>query len=353
MLDIYQESFGRSLLRGISINIVFCTLIAIFLSIIGFAPRGEVTSFWYNFVFSQCVGNFCCVLVMASQRYLPRKNWWAVVAFIFVALLLGGFLGIVLAALLLGIDLGGFLGERGFILRIILGTLWFGFTITFLWRLYEKVVETKAVAQEEKVKRITSEKAVVETNLKFLQAQIEPHFLFNTLSNIHTLLDSDPAKGKSMLADLTRYLRTSLSKSRQEMSTVAQEMELICDYLRIYQVRMGERLRFEIDVPEHLAGAALPPMLVQPIVENAIKHGLEPKIDGGDITIRAAMNGENLSIEVKDTGLGFVSSQRQGTGLTNIKQRLKSLYAEKGRLQLEENKTGGLTAVIEIPYAYR
>lgn len=353
MLNIFQQSFGKALLRGLGVNVIFCTLVAIFLSIIGFAPRGEVSSFWYNLVFSQCVGNFCCFFVMASQRYLPTQNRLVAVAFIFAALLLGSISGILLATLLLGIDIDRFFGETGFLLRVILGTLWFGFTITFLWRLYEKVVQNRAVAHQEKVRRITSEKAMVETNLKFLQAQIEPHFLFNTLSNILTLLDSDPQKGKSMLADLTHYLRTSLSKSRQEMSTVAQEMELITDYLKIYQARMDERLRFCIDVPEDLAGQRLPPMLVQPLVENAIKHGLEPKIEGGDIAIRASLNQNKLLIEIEDSGLGLLGGQRQGTGLDNIKKRLQLLYGNKGRLLLKENQTGGLTATIEIPHEER
>jgi LytS/YehU family sensor histidine kinase len=206
------------------------------------------------------------------------------------------------------------------------------------------------MVQEERIKRLTSEKEAIEANLRLLQAQIEPHFLFNTLSNILSLLDSDSEKGKSMLTSLTRYLRKSLSKVREYTSTVGQEMELIEDYLKIFKVRMGGRLLFKLDVSDSVRDLPLPPMLIQPLVENAIKHGLEPKVQGGEILIRGKENDSLLRLEIIDTGMGFNPGRKDGLGLANIRERLQALYGNDGRLVIEENQPGGVKAIIEVPY---
>ena len=120
-------------------------------------------------------------------------------------------------------------------------------------------------------------------------------------------------------------------------------------YLRIFKVRMGRRLAYRFDIPEALRELPLAPMLVQPLVENAIKHGLEPKVGGGEIVIRAHRNGDGLRVEISDTGLGLQTSGNTGTGLENIRERLQSLYGEKGRLILEPNDSSGVKAIIEVP----
>ncbi len=197
---------------------------------------------------------------------------------------------------------------------------------------------------------LTSEKRVVETNLRLLQAQIEPHFLFNTLSNILSLLDTDSNKGRSMLMDLIRYLRTSLTKTRGDTTTLGQEMGMIRAYLNIFKVRMEGRLRYRIDVPDSIKDLPFPPMLVQPLVENAIKHGIEPKIDGGEVTIRARKDGDVIRLELADTGTGLHEDCDMGFGLSNVRERLQSLYGDRGRLILGENRPSGLKAIIEVPH---
>ena len=122
-------------------------------------------------------------------------------------------------------------------------------------------------------------------------------------------------------------------------------------YLNIFRVRMGERLRYRIDIPDTMKDIPFPPMLVQPLVENAIKHGLEPRIEGGEVSIRGEEKGDILRLEVADTGLGFQGDGDMGVGLSNIRERLQSLYGDKGRLILEENWPSGLKAIIEVPYA--
>jgi len=191
---------------------------------------------------------------------------------------------------------------------------------------------------------------VAEANLRILQAQFEPHFLFNTLSNILNLLDTDPEKGKSMLVDFTQYLRTSLSKIRGQTTRLGHEMEMIRAYLNIFKVRMGDRLKFDIDLPAHLEDTPFPPMLIQPLVENAIKHGLEPKVQGGEILISGKENDSHLRLEIIDTGMGINPGRKGGLGLANIRERLQSLYGNDGRLVIEENQSGGVKATIEVPH---
>jgi LytS/YehU family sensor histidine kinase len=214
----------------------------------------------------------------------------------------------------------------------------------------EKMAAAQARMQQERIRRLTSEKRAAETHLKFLQAQIEPHFLFNTLSTILSLLDSDAGKGKAMLIDFIRYLRISLSKARRESSTIEEEISMITAYLSLYKVRMEDRLEFEIHLPENLKKHAMPPMIVQPLVENAIRHGLQDKRDGGRISIRIGRAGDRIRLEVADTGSGFDTERPVGTGLSNVRSRLRSIYGDAARLILEDNSPSGLRATIEVPH---
>ena len=182
-----------------------------------------------------------------------------------------------------------------------------------------------------------------------LQAQIEPHFLFNSLSTVLSLVDTDREKAGRMLTDLIRYLRVSLSRTRAESTTIDQEMEMARAYLDIYQIRMGDRLQYRIQAEDGLKEAAIPPMLVQPLVENAVKHGLEPTVEGGLVTITAYSVPQKIRITVTDTGKGLDETGDAGFGLMNIRERLHSLYGQEARVILEENSPSGLKATIEIP----
>jgi sensor histidine kinase YesM len=225
----------------------------------------------------------------------------------------------------------------------------YGTAITFVFYSKYRLEASRELAQQERIKRLSVEKEAIESNLRLLQAQIEPHFLFNTLSNILSLIDTDPAKGKSMLANLIYYLRTSLSRTLPAVTTLGQEIETIRAYLDIQKIRMSERLRFAIDIPEELLHYPLPPMLLQPLVENAVKHGVEPRIEGGEITIRTSVQDEAVRVEISDTGNGFSSCHEPGIGIGNVRERIKLLYGEKGRLILQENDPRGVTAIVEVP----
>jgi sensor histidine kinase YesM len=224
-----------------------------------------------------------------------------------------------------------------------------GAAATYFFYSLTRIRLDKELIAEEKSNRIAGEKNALEAKLRMLQAQIEPHFLFNTLSNILSLIDGEPAKAKSMLLDLTKYLRTSLSRTLPDKTTLDQELEMIKAYLNIQKIRMDERLNFIIDVPDNIRQLSFPPMLLQPLVENAIKHGLEPKIEGGEITIGSAEKRGILKIEVRDTGMGFSDFNRSGVGIANVRERLLLLYGEKGRLLIEENSPQGVRVIIEVP----
>ena len=189
--------------------------------------------------------------------------------------------------------------------------------------------------------------AVAELGL--LQAQIEPHFLFNTLAHVQSAIDQDPALGKQILEHLIRYLRGTLTRTRSVHYALADERDLIESLLTIAAIRLGPRLRGSIEIPAHLASASLPPLLLQPLVENAIKHGIEPAIDGGQIIVQGEELGEFLVIRVSDTGGGMTAAGPEGVGLANVRARLAALYGDRGRLTLSSNHPSGVIAELRLP----
>jgi sensor histidine kinase YesM len=233
---------------------------------------------------------------------------------------------------------------------LLLGVI-FGSIIAYFFSSQDQIVDSQARIQEETIKRLTSEKKAVEANLDRLQAQIEPHFLFNTLSNIRGLVETDPEKGIAMLDDFIQYLRASLSKIRDAEADLGQEVDIISAYLKIFKIRMGDRLQYDINVPDQLKGSPFPSMLLQPLVENAIKHGLEPRVDGGKLTVHAESDDGFLRLVITDTGLGLIEDANGGLGLSNIRERLQSIYGDGAQLILEENSPEGLKAIVEVPHA--
>jgi sensor histidine kinase YesM len=335
----------RKTLTYLFYTVVFNTIIAIFLTSVKFGD-GLVK----NFIFSQCIGISICSCILIGLYFVKPKRPLIELFVIITAMIVGSVIGALLGSIATGIHPSIFL-QYGFAIRPVILGLLFGSIISYFFFSRETISATRTLVQEERIKRLTSEKKAVESNLRLLQAQIEPHFLFNTLSNILSLLETDLDKGKCMLEDLIHYLRTALSKTRGDTTTIGQEMEMIRAYMNIFKVRMGERLRYKVDVPDKINDIPFPPMLIQPLVENAIKHGLEPKIEGGEVFIHGEENEEILRLEIADTGVGFYEDGNFGTGLSNIRERLISLYGDKGRLILEENRPCGLKAIIEVPRA--
>lgn len=203
--------------------------------------------------------------------------------------------------------------------------------------------EEKKIAElmsREKIRVLSTEKQLVEAKLRMLQAQIEPHFLFNTLANVVSLIDPAPEKARLMLENFIAYLRGSLASSRTTNGTLAQEVKLLTHYLELLKIRMGNRLSFEIDVEPALLAEPMAPMLLQPIIENAIRHGLEPKVEGGFVKVIARRSGTRLVISISDNGLGFKPGADAGIGLDNLRERLAVLYDGKAQLSIEDNQPG-------------
>jgi len=197
-----------------------------------------------------------------------------------------------------------------------------------------------------------------EARLKLLETQLEPHMLFNTLANLRVLIGTDPARAQHMLDRMIGYLRATLAASRSTRHPLSAEFARLQDYLELMAVRMGPRLAYTLELPEALQDVPVPPLLLQPLVENAIRHGLEPQVQGGHITVRASTRagaeGPLLVIEVNDTGAGLpatlpAAGPGQSFGLAQVRERLATLHGSQGTLELIAASAGGTSARVTFP----
>ena len=222
-------------------------------------------------------------------------------------------------------------------LMFVLGANW------AFWRLH---LRQKALRQE-----------ALEAQLRLLQAQIEPHFLFNTLANVQSLMDHDGPRAKRMLEAFSEYLRAGLAQLRQADSTLGAELDMSQAYLELLQIRMQDRLCFTITASDAARAARLPTLLLQPLVENAIHHGLEPKIEGGRVLVTATVNNGRLEVRVLDDGMGLDAprrSLRSGTGMAvaNLRARLHTRFGDDAALTLAP-LVAGTEARLDLPYRVR
>ena len=332
----------RAFGRDVAIVLALDTLIAAFL--VTFVPAG----FWHVFTYSQSIGLTICavswLLKLVARDHRPG------LALTLAAVPLGGGVGTWLGSRLTGSDLGSLLAEHPRVLLTTLGAaLLFGTAISYYFFARSELAEREARLRQDRVERLTDEQRLAEASLKLLQAQIEPHFLFNTLSNLVGLIEADPPAARRMLENLVAYLRASLQRTRAGPTTLGEELTLVRAYLEIQGVRMGSRLRWAIEVPDELRALELPPLLLQPLVENAVRHGLEPRPGGGSVAVRATRAGRDLVLEVEDTGLGLTGDPAPGIGLTNVRARLAAIYPERSSLQVKPNGSEGLSVRITIP----
>jgi signal transduction histidine kinase len=221
----------------------------------------------------------------------------------------------------------------------------------FITALFQQFFRTKS-------RQIAAENRASEAQLRLLQAQIEPHFLFNTLANVVSLMEADAPRAKSMLEAFVDYLRASLSGLGHGRHTLGDEIDLIDAYMRIIKIRMEDRLDYAIEVPAALRGLTLPALTLQPLVENAIVHGLEPQIAGGRVRVGAKSDGRSLVITVDDDGAGLVepasaAAHRAGSGtaLANIRRRLEQTYGTSASLDIRAAEPRGVCARLSLPVA--
>jgi sensor histidine kinase YesM len=238
-------------------------------------------------------------------------------------------------------------------LRLLSDALHWGLPAVFLALIadvHQRAVRAESAAHDAELARVQQAQGEVEQRLALLQAQIEPHFLFNMLGNVRRLYRTQPQAGADAIGNLMRYLRTALPQVRNSSGCLSDEVELARAYLELYRIRMGARLAFEIDVDSSLGSIAFPPMLVMTLVENAVRHGLEPA-GGGRIEVHARRAGDMLTVDVVDDGAGFGSAPSSGTGvgLANVRRQLAALYPGSGRLTLHGAEPLGARACISIP----
>lgn len=218
----------------------------------------------------------------------------------------------------------------------------------------KKKAEAEAQVANAAAERESMQRQLSEAKMQMMQAQVEPHFLFNTLASVEHLIETDPPRASAMQRSLIKYLRAVLPQMRENKltSTLGSESDMVAAYLALLKMRMEERLTVDFDVPEGLRTAAFPPMMLQSMVENAIKHGLEGKPEGGYLKVRAEVAHSKLRVTVTDDGLGFGAKPSTGTGLglTNIRERLKLLHGDQASLKIEPNQPSGVIAIIEVPY---
>lgn len=328
----------KKLLSYLLATLVFNTAIAGLLSVL--LPD---ISFRHYFVFSQCIGLSILAVDFAILAGMPGGSKRLVA--LALALPISVAIGVTLA-----FPISGFgswdhpLAWRPVVIGLFFGSI--GIVAVLLAERIEAEVKQRELVKSE------GERRAIEAHLKLLQAQIEPHFLFNTLANVGSLIDSDPGLAKQLLERLNDWLRVALARARSQRATLGDELDLLENYLQIMKIRFGERLRWRIEVPDLARRAPFPPMLLQPLVENAVRHGIEPKLGGGEIRIRTHGDAAGWRVEVSDSGSGLAAaSHAGGAGLANVRARLTSLFGAAGSLTLNGNAAGGTTATLAWPQA--
>lgn len=301
-------------------------------------------SFYTTFVLSQIIGISICSCVHLALLFVRPQQHTTLYPTVGTGIIGGILLALVIMPFASDITLTSTDNWEIVFLGLSFGTV---LSLFFLFK--KRLRNTEIQLQEEQIKVLKSEKNTLQMRLSLLQAQIEPHFLFNTLANIEGLLKQDVESAGAMLQNLTQYLRKSLNKSRKSSITLKEEMEMIRAYLEIFQIRMGKRLCYQIHADPILDAICVPPMLLQPLVENSILHGLEPITEGGEIIVTAHHQNNKMVLEVKDTGRGLDVANKQGVGLGNVRERLALLYGDKATLQISENYPQGLRIKMEVP----
>jgi len=351
----------RSRLRRLVDDLPLAIVVGLLLGLVISLILGRRAGFFENLLVSVMIGIVAYTLVTGVRLlFWDHANWgwrqWAP----FVLVVIGAapvahFVGLHLSGWMLGVPLpplSSYPSDERF--RLIAFTL-IGTTLAVILGMYrDSLRRTRDEHAAARLRAEVVERQALQAQLRLMQAQIEPHMLFNTLANLQGLIALDPDRASEMLDQLIQYLRATLSVSRSETTTLEQEFAAMQAYLGLMGVRMGERLAYRLELPPDLRTARLPTMLLQPLVENAIVHGLEPKVEGGEVLVRASAVGDSIEIEVRDTGLGIrpgqVSSRRGGgVGVSTTRERLEVLYGARAAITLLPAEPQGTLARLTLP----
>ncbi|WMW79628.1 histidine kinase [Undibacterium cyanobacteriorum] len=358
--ELMRDQKSKKLMRSLLALTIFNSVIALFISLI-FHTKQPFSMVW---VFSMLIGFSINAVISLSSFLIWRHQEPNRVAFILIcigAAPVGYYIGTSIGLFLYNFDVPAFANmmQSGNRSAVIVSAFVSVFGGVFFWN-QSQLAELKLQREQEKARTAAIEKQAMQAQLQLLQAQIEPHMLFNTLANLQGLIAIDTERAQHMLEQLIRYLRASLNSARTQKTTLKHEFELLTAYLELLAIRMGKRMRYDVQLPTELEAQQIAPMLLQPLVENAIKHGLEPKVDGGTISVRASLEQQELVIHIADTGLGLgpdyneqhVAQDHQShVGNANIRERLQALYGANASLTLRANQPCGVVAEIRIPMA--
>jgi sensor histidine kinase YesM len=307
-----------------------------------------------NLVVGQCIGYAIHALFLVMDWLIPAARPVGTIVRVLQFAIVpaaGVFLGYWIASWLLGWgSLQVMLTGRG-IVSIAMVALLVTCALLAILIPRERAARAQARISREEARVAAAEKSATIARMQLLEAQVEPHFLYNTLAHVVSMIDAEPANARRMLDRLIELLRAAATSSSGGSSLDVQVAHLRA-YLDILELRMGTRLSWTIDVPRELGALSVPPMLLQPLVENAIKHGLEPKVEGGKVAVAARRDGDRLSLCVTDTGLGFRGHQRGGStglGLANLRARLSTLFGARATLTIEDHAPSGTCVTIALP----
>lgn len=341
---------GIALRRGLDFKwSTLLLILAINTGIAGLLWIDDTRPFWHPLITAHVYGVVIAYCVNAARPWDRARPIRTLIAAVGV----GAVIGILLIIVIKQYPLA-YVQER---------LAFFGYNVVAAWgnglliglMFHVKFRETRAAAALHKAQaeRHLLSKQAIEAELKVMQAQVEPHFLFNTLASVQYLVETDPAQASRLLGHLIGYLRAALPQLRAASTTLGREAELARAYLSILQMRIGPRLVFHVDVPAELRDHPFPPNLLISLVENAIKHGIEPSASGGEVTISARRDADALVVNVIDTGRGLASASPnggEGVGLANVRERLAALYGPRGRFTLEPGQPRGARAVLALPF---
>ena len=325
---------------------------------LGITAFGE-SDFGHSLVYSQCIGLSTWGLIDIGRLTLlrqPRQHWRRLFWIVPLGVTLGYVAGTLAADLLLDSHSLGYWGEQP---RKALGFLFLslvaGGASTYYFMSREQLASAREDMARASAQAEAAQRHAAESQLKLLQTQLEPHMLFNTLANLRALIGADPSQAQHMLDRLVAYLRATLAASRTTHHSLGAEFERLHDYLELMAVRMGPRLRYTLDLPPDLAEHQVPSLLLQALVENSIKHGLEPKVEGGSIRVTARQTGAQLTLEVQDTGVGSHAELNEapgpssGFGLAQVRERLRASYGPQAAIEFIANHATGTRVTITFP----
>lgn len=348
------------LLRDLVYTFVWNTLIAVAFTTLALLWTGRVPLarlFWWNFVFAQCIGYTIHVLfALCTVLPLPALRRRGVARFLYYVGVpaVGVIVGYAIGATLLGwIALRSVvLSPRGLASLAALSLLMSAVLAAALLP-RERAARAEAAAAGERARAAAAEREAALAQMRALQAQVEPHFLYNTLAHVASLIDEEPPAARAMLDRLIALLRDT-ARAGHAPATLGEQAELVGAWLAILAMRMGPRLAWSVDVPDALRGVHVPPALLQPLVENAVKHGLEPSIAGGRVDVAARQEGDTLVVCVADTGQGLGGAGSplggsSGTGLAGLRARLRAIYGARATLDVASRPGGGTQATVRLP----